>query len=125
MLAIDTNVAIAYFQSNDDGGDLNILHEILIQKKLVLPPPVVSELLSIAKLPKDLADFIGTTPILDPKPGFWKRAGLLRAKLRQSDLKAAMMDCFIAQSCIDYDFPLLTRDVDFKVISKHSDLRLA
>jgi predicted nucleic acid-binding protein len=34
-------------------------------------------------------------------------------------------DALIAQSCIDHDVPLITRDTDFRHFAKHCGLKLA
>jgi predicted nucleic acid-binding protein len=40
-------------------------------------------------------------------------------------LKAAVADALIAQSCIDNDVALITRDPDFRHFAKHCGLKLA
>jgi hypothetical protein len=57
--------------------------------------------------------------------GFWERAGALRYRLIQRKLKAHVADAVIAQSAIDHDVPLLTRDRDFRHYATHCGLKLA
>jgi hypothetical protein len=40
-------------------------------------------------------------------------------------LKARLPDALIAQSCIDHDVALITRDVDFQKYADHCGLKLA
>jgi predicted nucleic acid-binding protein len=40
-------------------------------------------------------------------------------------LKAKVADALIAQSCIDHDVALITRDRGFRHFAKHCGLRLA
>jgi len=61
---------------------------------------------------------------LDVSDGYWQRAGALRAKLLAKQRKAALADVLIAQSCIDNDVVLVTRDTDFRSLAKVSALKL-
>ena len=64
-------------------------------------------------------------PLLPVLDGYWERAGLARGLLRQRNLKAKLGDALIAQSCIDHDVPLITRDGDFRHFAKLCGLKLA
>ena len=54
------------------------------------------------------------TPLMEIQPGFWNRAGALRASVLRKRRKARLGDSLIAQSCLDAGIPLLTRDRDFR-----------
>jgi predicted nucleic acid-binding protein len=56
-------------------------------------------------------------PMIDLEPGYWQRAGLLRAKVLSKRRKARLGDALIAQTCIDRKIPLLTRDRDFRAFA--------
>ena len=60
-----------------------------------------------------------------PRGRFWERAGLLRAKLAARRSRARLADALIAQSCIDHDVRLITRDSDFRHFARVGGLRLA
>ena len=51
---------------------------------------------------------------LEIEPGYWERAGLLRAGALKQRRNARIADALIAQSCIDQSVPLVTRDKDFR-----------
>ncbi len=53
-------------------------------------------------------------PVLELKPGFWERAGRLRARVIAAGHKARLADSLIAQSCLDHGVPLVTRNRDFR-----------
>lgn len=75
---------------------------------------VITELLSDPALPPlARSDFL-QLPCLEILDGYWERAGLLRSKLLAGRRKARLADSLIAQSCIDHDVPLVTRDADFR-----------
>lgn len=56
---------------------------------------------------------------------YWERAASTRHKLLSMRLKARLPDALIAQSCIDHDVALITRDVDFQKYADHCGLKLA
>ena len=100
------------------------VHNILEDGRASLPPVVITELLSDPKLPKRVADLIRQLPVLEPKPGFWVRAGALRAKIIARKRKARLADTLIAQSCIDAGVGLVTRDADFRNFTSSGGLKL-
>jgi predicted nucleic acid-binding protein len=85
---------------------------------------VLSELLSDPRLPADLKDLLVALPMLELSDGYWERAGLLRAKTLARRRKAALADVLIAQSCVDHDVELVTRDQDFWPLAAIAGLRL-
>jgi len=52
--------------------------------------------------------------MLDVLDGYWERAGLLRARILRRGRKARLADTLVAQSCLDHDVELVTRDADFQ-----------
>ena len=62
--------------------------------------------------------------MIEIEPGYWQRAGGLRAKAIAKRRKARLGDALIAQACIDRDLPLLTRDRDFLAFADAARLSL-
>jgi predicted nucleic acid-binding protein len=124
VIAVDSSTLIAFFQG-DSGTDVDLLDRSIDNDELVLPPVVVTEILSDAKLPRAHEIFVKTLTALDLKEGFWLRAGTTRSKLLARKLRARLADSLIAQSCIDHDIALITRDADFRHFAKHCGLKLA
>jgi predicted nucleic acid-binding protein len=124
MIAADTSVLIHYFQGSDHPS-AEKLDKILNHHALVLPGPVMSELLSDPGLSPDFINKIEQLPVLSLSEGFWQRAGLMRAKLISKKYKARLADTLIAQSCIDHDVPLITCDADFRHFAKYFGLLLS
>ena len=91
-----------------------MLREAFRSGRLLLPPPVLSEVLSDPTLPNEKAQIVGAIPLLDVLDGYWERAGRLRAFLLAHGRKGFLADVLIAQSCIDHDVPLITYDRDFR-----------
>lgn len=126
MIAIDTSSWIAFFSDREPAGDDTALVETaLSDHQACLPPVVLTELLSDPKLPRSLASLLAELPVLDPQPGFWERAGRLRARLIARGRRARLADALVAQSCLDGGVRLVTRDGDFRHFARLGGLRLA
>jgi predicted nucleic acid-binding protein len=123
MLALDTSSVIAYL-AGDAGSDVDAVETALRFKQAALPPVVLCELLSDPKLPAAVSRAISNFPILAIQQGFWERAGFLRAKVIAQGRKGRLADALIAQSCLDHDLPLVTRDRDFAYFAGVSNLKL-
>jgi predicted nucleic acid-binding protein len=123
MIAADTSTWIAYLQG-DPGGDVELLDAALRDQQVVMPPAVLTELLSDPKLPDTVADTLTQLPLIEVGDGYWERAGQLRAVVLGRRRKARLGDALIAQSCLDRGIALLTRDRDFRALSESADIDL-
>lgn len=123
MIAIDTSSLIAFLQG-ERGDDTTLIDAALGDRVAVLPPVVLSEILSDPALDQAVALTIVQLPALSVIDGFWERAGRLRAKVLGSGARARLADTLIAQSCLDHRVPLVTRDRDFRHFQKRAKLRL-
>jgi predicted nucleic acid-binding protein len=124
MVAVDTSTFIAYLQGAK-GRDIDLLTTALGTSDAVLPAVVLVELLSDAGLPNPHRAAILEIPLLDTHADYWLRAAEARATVLAHKLRARLPDTLIAQSCIDNDVPLITRDGDFRHFAKHCGLKLA
>ena len=75
-------------------------------------------------LSSNLRETLLAIPMLAIQDGFWERAGLLRAKVLAKGSKAKLADTLIAQTCLDHQIPLVTRDQDFQVFKRLAKLHL-
>ena len=123
MIALDTSSVIAFF-AGDEGADRIAVREVLINGTAVFPPVVVTELLSHPLFRQEVLSAVASVPQLVISQGYWQRAGELRARIRRRGLKARLADALIAQSCLDHDVALITRDQDFRHFVRHAGLRL-
>lgn len=123
MIAVDTSTWIAFLEGSS-AGDTLLLDQALGDRQALMLPVVLTELLSDPKLPATVSEMLSELPMVDIEPGYWQRAGALRAKVLASRRKARLGDALIAQSCIDRSIPLLTRDRDFRTFADAADLDL-
>lgn len=123
MIAVDTSSFIAYL-AGAEGADVDATALALEHRQAVLPPVVLSELLSDPKLRRDVQQALLALPLLDVTEGYWERAGRLRAKLLAQGRRARLADTLIAQSCLDHGVALVTRDSDFGHLSRVAGVQL-
>lgn len=124
MIAVDTSSLSAFFEGLE-GADILLVRSALTTGQIRLPPAVLTEILSDPAPPRSLREEMAKIALLDISDGYWERAGNLRRALFTKKVKAKVADALIAQSCIDHDVPLITRDADFRHFSKHGGLKLA
>jgi predicted nucleic acid-binding protein len=123
MIAVDTSTWIAFLQG-DSGEDTELLDRALQDRQVLMAPVVLTEILSDPELPSQVSQALSELPLIEVEPGYWQRAGALRAKVLAKRRKARLGDALIAQSCIDQGLPLLTRDRDFHAFAEAAGLDL-
>ena len=112
------------FSKQSVGRDANLLDKALQERQVVMAPVVLTELLSEPGLPADIAEMLAQIPAIDIAPGYWQRAGELRAKVLSRRRKARLGDALIAQCCLDANLRLITRDGDFRAFADAAGLDL-
>jgi predicted nucleic acid-binding protein len=123
MIAADTSTWIAFLEG-EPGEDTQTLDKALADRQVWMIPVVLTELLSDPGLPSRVAETLAEVPMIDLEPGYWQRAGALRAKVLSRRRKARLGDALIAQTCVDRGIPLLTRDKDFRAFADAARLNL-
>jgi predicted nucleic acid-binding protein len=123
VIAADTSTWIAFLQGGS-GTDTDLLDRALADKLVVMVGVVLTELLSDPRLDAGVAQTLAGLPLLEIRPGFWERAGFLRAEVLAKRRKARLGDAIIAQTCVDHQIPLLTRDRDFRAFAEAAGLQI-
>ena len=123
MICADTSSLVALLEGGT-GRDVELVRQALLDSALALSPITVTELLSAPDLTPGVEAAILEIPQFEIKPGYWERTGRLRAKLLRHRLRPKIADSLIAQSCLDHNAPLITRDRDFAAFQKIVGLRL-
>jgi len=124
MIACDTSSLVAFLERGA-GSDVDAIAAAVSSGGLALPPAAFAEVLSNPRTRIDVAAAISGIPHLPLLPDYWMRVSESRAKLIGKKLKARLADALIAQSCIDADVALITRDRDFRHFAAHCGLKLA
>ena len=123
MIAADSSTWIAFLEGAP-GQDAQLLERGLGDRQVLMVPVVLTELLSEPMLSSEVAATLSEIPMIEVEPGYWHRAGLLRAKVLSMRRKARLGDALIAQTCIDRGIALLTRDKDFRAFADAARLNL-
>jgi predicted nucleic acid-binding protein len=123
-VAADSSSLIAHF-NDQPGDDVQRLRNAMASGHLVLPPVVLTEVLSDPAVDVFIEKHLQDILPLELTGGYWTRAGQSRRVLLSKGLKARVGDALIAQACIDHDVALITRDRDFRHFAEHCGLRLA
>jgi predicted nucleic acid-binding protein len=123
MIAADTSTWVAFFRG-EAGEDVRLLDKALEDRQVVMVPVVLTELLSDPQISSSVTNTLVEVPVIEIGPGYWERAGKLRAKVLAKGRKARLGDALIAQTCVDEGIPLITRDRDFQSFIETAGLRL-
>ena len=123
MIAVDSSVFITFLKDEKHPVSKE-MSNLLSISSIVLPPVVLSELLSDPVLPDELANALLELMVLHITDGYWQRVGKMRADILRRGLKSRLADVMIAQTCIDYDVPLFTYNSDFKHYNHYHKLKL-
>jgi predicted nucleic acid-binding protein len=123
VIALDTSSLVA-FLGGGAGDDVEMVATALDHHQAILPPVVLTEILSDPKLSSDARLALLDLPLLELTSGYWERAGRLRAAVLAKGRKARVADALIAQSCLDAAVPVVTRDNDFRHFAKQAGLLL-
>lgn len=123
-LVVDTSVWIDFL----NGRPVPSLERGLEDGAVVLPPVVVAELVSGARLRKHreaIVDLIADLAVHETPVDHWVRVGDLRRRLSEKGIAVSTPDAHVAQCAIDRDAVLLSRDAVFQRIAAVAPLRLA
>jgi len=124
MIAVDSSTLIAYL-SGDIGADVEALDTSLLAGEMALPPVVLTEVLCEPTLSDAHRNLLLNLPRLELLPDYWLRAAALRSTIIARRLRARLADALIAQSCLDHEVALITRNRDFRHFARHCALKLA
>jgi len=123
VIAADTSTWVAFLEGGA-GDDTERLDRALEERQVVMVPAVLTELLSDPELSPDVSETLLQIPQIEIRPGFWQRAGMLRAQVLAARRRVRLGDALIAQTCVDGRVVLLTRDRDFRALVEAAKLDL-
>jgi len=123
-VVVDTSAWIEFFAGRPVAG----LEQALAQSAVWATPVIVSELISGVrggKRREALLDLLSDFPLCDFGLEHWVRVGDLRRGLAAKGLSVSTPDAHIAQSALDQEALLLSRDGVFSRIAEVVPLLLA
>lgn len=123
-LVVDTSVWIEFFA----GAGIHVaVAEAIEHGAAVIPPIVLAELMTGASTQSQrraIGDLLQDAPVHDTPLEHWLRVGDLRRVLSQKGIEVTIPDAHVAQCALDRDAVLLSSDGVFRLIAKHTALRL-
>ena len=123
QVAVDSSTLIAFF-NGETSPDIKLFIRATEERIIVLPPVVITEVLSSSEH-KEISYYLENIPVLPITDGYWERVAEIRRVLIAQKFKSRLADAMIAQSCLDANIPLITRDKDFRHYEKFTNLKLA
>ena len=124
MIAADTCSLSAYFKG-EQGRDVDAIAMAFAATTICIPPVVLTEMLSDPASQVAMLETVADFAVLEVLDGYWHRAGENRRLLKAKGLRCKIADSLVAQSCIDHNVALITRDEDFRHFAAHCGLKLA
>jgi len=122
VIAVDTCAFSNFLRSVNTSG-ARLFEEGLREGDIVLPPMVLTELISAKNLSDDDKALVKAIPVITLDESFWLYAGMLRLAAMKRGSKPRTLDTLIAACCLQANTPLITDDSDFRVF-KHFGLKL-
>jgi len=128
MIVVDSSVWISYF-NNKPVEIAELLSQALNHgEDVAIIPMILSEVLSGFKNDQDFKDafkVLTRVPILPLTVETHIEAAQMYRHLRKKGITVrGVVDCIIAQACIDTQSPLMTLDKDFRRIANYTSLNL-
>jgi predicted nucleic acid-binding protein len=123
-IVFDSSILVAAL----NGETIRSVEDAMSEGTGVLPPLVVSELISGAQSAdahRAIGELLQEAPLHDTPLQHWIAVGELRRRLRSKGLVVSTPDAHIAQCALDRNAILLTRDAIFRRMARHIPLRVA
>jgi predicted nucleic acid-binding protein len=129
-LLVDTSVW-SVFLRRDRPADLPevdaLIHAIETGDRILCTGLILQELLqgfSGPKARRQINERFTAFPLLNPDREDHIAAAELRNLCRTRGVQAGTIDALLAQLCIRHELTILTTDIDFKHIAKHTSLQI-
>ncbi len=126
-IIIDTSAWIESFRPQCDEKLANLVKDLIIKGRVLLPGIIKAELLRGAKNKREynrLDDLLKGLTYLPVPEEFWDKLSEFSFGLFRKGIVVPMTDTYIALLCIEMDAPILHRDRHFDLIAKKSPLNV-
>jgi predicted nucleic acid-binding protein len=128
MIIVDSSIWISFFKNHPIGGAENLSQALERGDDIAIIPLILAEVLSGFKQDHDYKEALkvmSRVPVIPLNIESYVEATQMYRRLRKKGVTVRrIIDCIIAQACIETQSPLMTLDKDFKKISTHTELEL-
>jgi predicted nucleic acid-binding protein len=128
MIIVDSNAWADFFNGVATPHTQRLVHALEEEDDLAVVPIIITEVLQGFRTDQGFERarrVLVALPVVRPTVECHVRAALLFRSLRRKGVTVrGAVDCLIAQVCLDVDAELLSPDVDFDRIARHTALRL-
>jgi len=124
---VDTSTWIASFRPTTNPILLDIMRELIRERRILIPGIILAELLRGAKNSKEvqfLRSVLNSQKYLPVEETFWLRLGYFTNDLLQQGLNVPLPDAYIALLAIEKNVELLHNDRHFDLIAGKSKLKI-
>ena len=128
MMIVDSNTWADFFNGTETPYVQRLDIALDKEEDLGVVPIIITEVLQGFRSDtgfRRARQVLVSLPIIHPTVECHVRAAAMFRSLRQKGITVrGAIDCVIAQACLDAQAELLSPDVDFEYISRHTKLRL-
>ena len=128
MMIVDSNTWADFFNGTETPYVQRLDIALDKEEDLGVVPIIITEVLQGFRSDtgfRRARQVLVSLPIVQPTVECHVRAAAMFRSLRQKGITVrGAIDCVIAQACLDAQAELLSPDVDFEYISRHTKLRL-
>ena len=128
MIVVDSNTWADYFNGTSTPHVRRLDAALGDEEDLAVLPIIITEVLQGFRTETGLhraRRILEALPTIQPTVDCHVRAArLFRFLRRKGVMVRGAIDCIIAQACLDIDAELLSPDVDFQRIARHTRLRV-
>jgi predicted nucleic acid-binding protein len=124
---IDTSAWIESFRSQCDKAFSNLVKDLIIKGRVLLPGIIKAELLRGTKSKEEydlLSESLKGLTYLTVGEEFWERLSEFSFDLFRDSVFVPLTDTYIALLCIENNASLLHRDKHFDLIAQKSSLKI-
>jgi hypothetical protein len=128
MIVVDSSTWIDYFNGAARPHAIRLDDALRDEEDLATLPIVVAEVLQGIRSDPEFAGaqaILEAFPIIHPTLKSHVRAAQLHRALRRRGITVrGIIDCIIAETCLELEAQLLSPDADFERIARHTSLQL-
>ena len=124
---VDTSAWIESFRPQSDKAFHNLVKDLIIKGKILVPGIIKTELLRGTKNKKEfnrLDDLLKGLEYLSVADDFWKKLSRFSFDLFRKGVTVPMTDTYIALLCIENNVSILHRDKHFDLIAEKTSLKI-